>query len=237
MLVSQSLLVLSASLGVGLLSAAAMARGASTKARAPRALQVSASVIAIFLIAYVIDALNLRFNFTQSVPVGIYRLAPPSARMRIQRGALVAVCLPAVAAELGRLRGYLSLGVCPHHTEPLLKIIAAVAGDYLAISATGVAVDGCFLPNSRALTLDAAGRPLRPWPEGRYRLRRGQLWLYADNARSWDSRYWGPVPAIAVVGSARQIVVVNITFRARVPQPDCGPALRGNPGDPRPIAR
>lgn len=61
----------------------------------------------------------------------------------------------------------------------------------------------------RPLSFDAAGRRLFPWPRGHYRLRPGELWLYADNDRSWDSRYWGPAQADAVRARALPLLVAE----------------------------
>ena len=35
---------------------------------------------------------------------------------------------------------------------------------------------------------------MSPWPSGRYHLGRGQVWLHAENDRSWNSRHWGLAP-------------------------------------------
>ena len=161
----------------------------------------------IVLIVYAIAAIDLHFNFTPSMPLGIYRLTP-IPKGGIQRGMFVVVCAPLVAAELGRRRGYLAAGRCLTETEPLLKVVAAVAGDAVAVSADGVAVNGCLSPHSRALSHDAAGRPLSPWPQGHFQLRGGQLWLYADNDRSWDSRYWGPAQTADVRARALPLLVL-----------------------------
>ncbi len=71
----------------------------------------------------------------------IYRLAPVP-KSGVQRGTFVAVCAPLDAAELGRRRGYLAAGPCSADTELLLKVVAAVAGDVVAVSVNGVVVNG-----------------------------------------------------------------------------------------------
>ena len=151
---------------------------------------------------------GLRLNFTPSMPLGIYHLAPVPAS-GVRRGMFVAVCAPPDAAKLGRRRGYLAPGPCPVNTELLLKVAAAVGDDVVAVSADGVAVNGRLLPHSRARSFDADGRRLAPWPQGQYRLRRGQLWLYSDNDRSWDSRFWGPSTNSAIAAQATPLLVVT----------------------------
>jgi conjugative transfer signal peptidase TraF len=175
------------------------------KTRRLRILRLCAFVGVIVLILHAIAALDLRFNFTPSMPLGIYRLTPLS-KSGVERGSFVAACAPPVAAELGRRRGYLSTGGCPAAAEPLLKVVAAVAGDSVTVSASGVAVNECLLPHSRALSHDTAGRRLSPWPQGHFQLGRGELWLYAPTDRSWDSRYWGPASLADI--SARAVPVL-----------------------------
>jgi conjugative transfer signal peptidase TraF len=176
-------------------------RSISIKTRRLRILRLSVFVGVIVLIVHAIAAIDLRFNFTPSMPLGIYRLTPLS-KSGVERGSFVAVCVPGVAAELGRRRGYLAAGPCPTGAEPLLKAVAAVAGDSVTVSTNGVAVNGCLLPHSRALSDDNAGRRLSPWPHVHFQIRRSELWLYAANDRSWDSRYWGPGSVAEIAAQA-----------------------------------
>jgi conjugative transfer signal peptidase TraF len=206
--VSQPVFALSFSVASGFLGAAAVASTALAKTRKSRAFRMIAFAAAIIVVGRVTAASGLHFNVTASMPLGIYRLAPVP-KSGVQRGMFVAVCAPIDAARLGRRRGYLANGRCAADTEPLVKVVAGVAGDELTISSRGVAVNECPLPHSRPLKFDSAGRPLSPWPHGRYRLRRGQLWLYAGNDRSWDSRYWGWAPTSEVLARAEPVVTLK----------------------------
>jgi conjugative transfer signal peptidase TraF len=157
-----------------------------------RAVQVTGVVAVIAFAVVALQRASLRINFTGSIPIGIYLLLPlqPNA---VKRGILVAACAPAHAAGTGRQRGYLSIGPCADSTELLLKSVVAVTGDEVDVTPAGVTVNGGLLLLSRPDAHDRAGRPLRSWPPGHYRLVLPQAWLYAPNARSWDSRYWGPM--------------------------------------------
>jgi conjugative transfer signal peptidase TraF len=220
---TQSVLVLSFALAFGLLAAAVIADGTSRKARKLRTHRLCLFIAVIVVFAYAIDTLDLRFNFTPSMPLGIYHLTPVPKR-GIRRAMFAVVCAPLVAANLGRRRGYLPTGPCPTDTELLLKVVAAVAGDVIRVSANGVAANGCLLPHSRPLSFDAAGRRLFPWPRGHFRLRPGELWLYADNDRSWDSRYWGPAQADALRARALPLLVAEAR-RTRPTVPSCSRSL------------
>ena len=80
-----------------------------------------------------------------------------------------------------------------------MKPIVAVAGDIVEVSSRGVAVDGRLLPNSAARPFDTKSRPLQHWPFGTYRVAPGTVWVISSfNARSFDSRYFGPVPIASI---------------------------------------
>lgn len=172
-----------------------------------------ALVAAIIMVAVVtVQREAVRINFTGSMPVGIYALRPlPSDG--VKRGMLVAACAPPPAAAIGQRRGYLQRGPCADGTEFLLKLIAATAGDEVDITAAGLAVNGCALPNSRPVSRDRSGRKLAPWRPHHYRLRKDEVWLYAGDDRSWDSRYWGPASAGDIAGEAVPIAR-QLLFRA-----------------------
>jgi conjugative transfer signal peptidase TraF len=197
---SQPELVLALALTFGALATALIVRVASARTRAARAFALAVPAVTIVAM-FAIFGSDLRVNFTPSMPLGIYRLeALPSNGFA--RGMFVVACAPPDAADLGRRRGYLSHGACPHDTEPLVKVVAGVPGDEVTISARGVAVNGCMLPHSRAVASDRSGRRMSRWPSGRYHLGRGQVWLYAANDRSWDSRYWGPATTANILARA-----------------------------------
>jgi len=161
--------------------------------------------------AYVGEAAGLRINLTSSMPLGLYRVVvmnPRSARV----GMLVAVCAPEKAAELARQRGYLLKGACAHETETLLKQVVGVGGDEVIVTMKGLVVDGRLLPNSAALVADHADHVLAAWPVGRQRVADGMLWVYANHRRSWDSRYWGPVPMSNVFAVMQPVLVVEQSF-------------------------
>jgi conjugative transfer signal peptidase TraF len=218
---SQTVLTLSLGLASSVLGTIVIVNGLSLKRSLTRGFRVLGFLTAILVLGYGMVAGGLRFNLTPSMPLGIYRLVPvPNSA--VARGMVVAVCAPTGASAFGRSRGYLSMGRCPSGTEPLLKAIAGVAGDDVTVSARGVAVDGCMLANSRPFSRDLAGRRLTPWLSGHYRLHRGQLWLYANNQRSWDSRYWGPASVTDVMARAVPI----LRYRSDIASPRYPVAVR-----------
>lgn len=132
---------------------------------------------------------GIRINITSSLPRGFYIVSEsPSAN-------LVEFCPEGEAATISRERGYRTPGgTCPDGGSPLLKPIAAVSGDRVEVTSNGIQVNGKLIPNSVAHRKDHRGRPLKPWPNGRYIVPAGSLWVISDfNDWSFDSRYFGPI--------------------------------------------
>jgi conjugative transfer signal peptidase TraF len=152
-------------------------------------------------------AAGVRWNGSASMPRGLWLVAPADGAPR--RGQTVAVCPPdAPVTREAAHRGYRPSGRCPDGLAPLLKIIAAAAGDVVTVTPAGIAVNGAPAGNTAPLGQDSAGRPLRPFPPGVYPVPPGQIWLLSrDNPRGFDSRYFGPVPAGGVRGVARPLWV------------------------------
>ncbi len=148
---------------------------------------------------------RLRITLTDSAaPAGIYRLIKG---VPLARGELVAVCVPAAIARSGLARGYLREGDCPAGAEPVAKVIGAVAGDVVKVEPGWVAVNSVTFPNSRMAARDSAERPLDHVAWGVRRVAPGEVWLFGFNdLRSWDARYFGPVPLAGVRGVLRPVL-------------------------------
>ncbi|ANP91594.1 conjugative transfer signal peptidase TraF [Rhizobium leguminosarum] len=145
---------------------------------------------------------GLRINTTPSEPLGLWRVAPLDRPVLV--GDMVFVCPPENdAVSEGFERGYLRSGLCPGGFGPLIKTVAAVGGQRIAI-AGNVTIDGRPIANSRLVSQDGQGRPLRPYAGGT--IPAGFLFLHSPFPGSWDSRYFGPVPGSGVLGLAEQVL-------------------------------
>lgn len=133
------------------------------------------------------------YNPSESAEPGWYRVYPGK---EFERGLLVAARLPQAPSALADARGYLPSGM------PLIKTIGGVGGDQICWSETDV-----VLPGGQRLPLlerDTAGRVLRAQPSGCRVLRSDEVFLVSTRiAASFDSRYFGPVDASAVIGPVR----------------------------------
>ena len=148
---------------------------------------VGAALLAIATLAYVS---GVRLNLSGSIPPGLYRITsgPPA------RGATILACLPPASARFGRARGYIPSGSCDDGSAPVGKIVAAVRGDTVQVSALGVFVNGTLLRNSAPLARDASGRPLPVLRIAAHVVPDGEIWLVSSySAHSFDSRYFGGI--------------------------------------------
>jgi conjugative transfer signal peptidase TraF len=136
--------------------------------------------------------LGIRFNLSPSLPAGVYVTTKTPA-------GLIEFCPEEPYASFAIERGYRDEGTCPDGSMPLLKPIVAKAGDVVDVSARGIAVNGSLLRNSAPLRVDTKGRPLPAWRFGYYVVAPGTVWVASSyNPRSFDSRYFGPVPISAI---------------------------------------
>jgi len=162
---------------------------------------VIAAIVAVFWM------FRLRIALTDSAcPPGIYRMV----NRPISRGDLVIACLPSELARFAQARGYLARGPgCGDGIEPVGKRVGALPGDTVEVARDYVAVNDQRLQNSATLSRDSRGRSLTHVTPGRYTVRPDHVWLLGTiDARSWDSRYFGPVP----IGSVRAQLEPLVTW-------------------------
>jgi conjugative transfer signal peptidase TraF len=136
----------------------------------------------------------LVWNTTASVPTGLYWIRDKGHRYVGER---VAIEPPPALRRLLAERGYLPTGV------PLLKRVAAVAGQRVCRFRHGITIDGQLLGVARSH--DRRGRPLPVW-SGCQRLRAGELFVMSINAPdSFDGRYFGVLNERDVIGRATPV--------------------------------
>lgn len=134
------------------------------------------------------------YNPSDSVARGWYRIAPDVGPDSLRVGTIVLARLPDGVAALAAQRGYLPSGV------PILKRIGAVAPQLVCIREQAVRIDGAAVATARLH--DAMRRPLPVWAQCR-RLAENELFLLSDTSpTSFDSRYFGPIDASAMLGIA-----------------------------------
>ena len=143
----------------------------------------------------------LVYNPTDSVPCGWYQVGSIDSAAALHVGSIVLARLPVNVAAFAGQRRYLPSGV------PILKRIGAIAPQSVCVREQVVLIDGAVAATAR--THDGARRPLQAWQHCRP-LASGELFLLSDtNPASFDSRYFGPIAASAVLGIARPLWTWN----------------------------
>jgi conjugative transfer signal peptidase TraF len=150
----------------------------------------AAPAIAASSIVLLLGVFGIRLNIaSNSLPPGLYRIVSAG------KGSDLLICPTRVAEQVSIEREYRvkSFG-CGDGYAPLLKPIAARAGDTVTLSEAGVAVNGKLLQNSKQYPKDGIGRLMPLVPLGTYAVLPGTVWVISSyNRFSFDSRYFGPV--------------------------------------------
>jgi conjugative transfer signal peptidase TraF len=131
------------------------------------------------------------WNASKSVPIGLYRIQPVK---QLAVTELVAVQPPDLLAAFLDLNGYLPIGV------PMLKRVLALPGQTVCRNGLTIAVDGIDV--GEAHERDGRGRPPPVWHGCRVIADGDVFVMNWQSANSLDGRYFGPLPASAVIGRA-----------------------------------
>lgn len=163
---------------------------------------IAATAGLIGVIAVVGLSAGLRINLTPSQPIGLWRILPLKRPASV--GDIVFICPPrTVAMEDARERGYLRRGLCPGGYAPLIKTIVATAGQRIEVG-KALRINNEVLPQSELSSRDGQGRVMKPFPGGI--VPAGEVFLHSNFKGSFDSRYFGPVPASGILGYAQQVL-------------------------------
>ncbi|WP_234685196.1 S26 family signal peptidase [Bradyrhizobium monzae] len=131
------------------------------------------------------------WNASDSVPIGLYRLQPAEKLFVTE---LLAIQPPEPLATFLDVSGYLPAGI------PMLKRVLALPGQ--TVCRTGLAVTVDAIEMGEARDRDGRGRPLPKW-QGCRVVGEGELFVMNwQSADSLDGRYFGFLPASAVLGRA-----------------------------------
>ncbi|KRQ98881.1 conjugal transfer protein TraF [Bradyrhizobium valentinum] len=131
------------------------------------------------------------WNASNSVPIGLYRIAPAG---KFTATELVAVQPPDPLAAFLDLNDYLPSGL------PMLKRIVALPGQVVCRTGLTITVDN--LEMGQARERDGRNRPLPAW-QGCLIIAEDEIFIMNwQSTDSLDSRYFGPLPASAVIGRA-----------------------------------
>jgi conjugative transfer signal peptidase TraF len=141
-------------------------------------------VLGVLVLAAMVSTRWVRLNLSPSLPYGLYRLT--AIREPLTRGTLVVLPVPAC--------------VRPWHAAwvPLLKPVAAVAGDLVCVDDEGLWVAG--VPYGRVYA-QARGQAL-PQLTGCHQVGADEVFLASGRPHSLDGRYFGMTPRQALTAQA-----------------------------------
>lgn len=145
----------------------------------------------VAIAAVVPTPLKLVWNASASTPIGLYTIGPAE---RLEVSDLVAVAAPEPIATALAEGGYLPRDV------PLMKRVAAVAGQRVCRAGRMISVDGVDV--GEALEHDRSGRALPTW-QGCRVIAASEIFLMNAQVRdSFDGRYFGPLSTNTIIGRA-----------------------------------
>lgn len=164
---------------------------------------IAVAVLAMIAVAAWIG--GYRINTTPSYPLGLWRIE--ALGRSAAAGDHVFICPPLTPVFARAFeRGYIRRGLCPGGLSPLIKTVVATAGQRVDIGGH-VSIEGRPLAHSEVHRSDGEGRALSAWRGGT--VPAGYLYLHSDFAGSFDSRYFGPVPASGLLGLAHPVLTFD----------------------------
>lgn len=134
------------------------------------------------------------FNCTESLPQYIFRREERARDVTLKKGDFVEVC-----PKYSKIRNFVQIkkgitGTCDSGVKPFLKIVGAVAGDFVEINnVSGIIVNDKVLKGTVALSSKIEHFNYKGYvPHRRYI-------LYTQNPEGYDSRYFGFVDSDEIV--------------------------------------
>lgn len=164
------------------------------------------ALLILILLVLLFKVFGLRFNYTESMPIGFYKSVKAAV---VHRGDLVAVCLPKDIADEGLRRHYLKRGSCSSGVIPVLKKVVGVPGDTVWLSKKFITVNGLMYPAPQQVK-DHLHKPMRHFVRNGSYAHTTNYWLYGANdpSRSWDSRYYGGIARSNIIGVFKPLLTL-----------------------------
>ena len=139
------------------------------------------------------------YNNSSSIPKGFYYSTDFNGIL--QRGDIVVFNPPSEVAQLAYDRGYLSTG------HPMIKKVAAVCGDEVSICKDSLFVAGICMGSISSM--DSEGRELQAYPYNHYIVNEDEFIAIGTHKKSWDSRYYGPIPVGRVITKVKPLYLTE----------------------------
>lgn len=142
----------------------------------------------------------LRFNYTDSCPIGVYRTVAKEAHYAL-------ICMHPAETKREEAAGLFRLpGECTDGKAAILKpVYTATDANPITFGPAGFLIHGKLMSNTAPKAHSKTGVPLSHTAFGTYR---AGLWAISDfNRDSYDSRYFGEVQPSTIRCYAKQVLV------------------------------
>ncbi len=158
---------------------------------------IAALLMALVVIAWKRFGPTILINETPSEPVGFYRLVGhPESHYR--RGMFVVFPVPSELHEMVYGRHWVREGI------PLLKEVMGIRGDRVCIYVDRFEINDQVV--GPVFAVDREGHPLPQQQQGCFEIQPGYFFAASQHfERSFDGRYFGPLPLGIVIGEARPL--------------------------------
>jgi conjugative transfer signal peptidase TraF len=168
---------------------------------------LSACLISLIGLAYLLVGMGFRINLTDSIPTGLYRITHDGNL----KNAFVIFCpVDNQAFRLGLNRGYIDHGLYCGGYGYLMKKVVATPGDILSVTNDGVFVNQERIPFSKPKIEDGLNRLLPQWQVSNYQLKEDEFMTMTSQSEwSFDGRYYGLIHIRQIKGMLRPIWVIN----------------------------
>lgn len=140
-------------------------------------------LVCLLIAVGVLYAFGVRVNVSSSLPCGVWQIGLADNVLHIGDSVVI------------------DKSVISNNTKSLVKDIGAIPGDVMTREGNVVYRNGTKMPLSVIHAADSGGKGIHciKYPVV---VPEGHVWLSSRHERGYDSRYFGPVPARAVIGKA-----------------------------------
>lgn len=151
---------------------------------------------------------GLRFNYTPSIPIGIYKITPDTSK--IQPGDIVSFCLPNDIAKYAIKQNYITKGTCKNGSEGLIKEVIAIPGNTVIVKNNKIRIYSQGLIEdyqTPSNVKDYKGiAPKHFIKTGKYIAKGYWMYGYGDIKYSFDSRYFGEIPKESITHKLKSLI-------------------------------
>lgn len=157
----------------------------------------------------ILSLLGCKFNKSNSIPFGLYKLS--SASDSIRRNQFVLFCPPNTKAfQIAHERGYIPEGYCQNGYMPLMKKVVGIPLDSYEFTTQGLILNGKLQINTVPLEKDSWNQKLPVFREKGILKKDEYILMGTESRNSFDARYYGLIKKENIKGTLKPIWVRSV---------------------------